>query len=87
MMWAAQQNRDMHSVSDLIQERRQRRGAGAIPRAQHAFAGDGSPDYHAWPDRYGFLPTSQAVFNPLGGPSDDLCVPDPNNPPTLRVLS
>jgi hypothetical protein len=23
------------------------------------------------------------VFNPLGGPSDDLCVPDPNNPPTL----
>jgi len=44
---------------------------------------DGSPDYHGWPDRYGFLPTSQAVFNPLGGPSDDLCVPDPNNPPTL----
>jgi hypothetical protein len=44
---------------------------------------DGSPDYHGWPDRYGFLPTSQAVFNPLGGPSDDLCVPDPANPPTL----
>ncbi len=44
---------------------------------------DGSPDYHGWPDRYGFLPTSQAVFNPLGGPSDDLCVPDPTNPPTL----
>ena len=44
---------------------------------------DGSPDYHGWPDRYGFLPTSQAVFNPFGGPSDDLCVPDPTNPPTL----
>jgi len=44
---------------------------------------DGSPDYHGWPDRYGFLPTSQAVFNPLGGPSDDLCVPDSSNPPTL----
>jgi glucose/arabinose dehydrogenase len=44
---------------------------------------DGSPDYHGWPDRYSFLPTSQAVFNPLGGPSDDLCVPDPTNPPSL----
>jgi hypothetical protein len=37
---------------------------------------DGSPDYHGWPDRFGFLPSSQAVFNPVGGPSDDLCVPD-----------
>src|SRR5947207_2028000 len=37
---------------------------------------DGTPDYHGWPDRFAFLPSSQAVFNPLGGPSDDLCVPD-----------
>jgi hypothetical protein len=36
---------------------------------------DGTPDYHGWPDRYGFLPTSQAVFNPVSGPGDDLCVP------------
>ena len=36
---------------------------------------DGTPDYHGWPDRYGFLPSSQAVFNPVGGPGDDLCVP------------
>jgi hypothetical protein len=36
---------------------------------------DGTPDYHGWPDRYGFLPTSQAVFNPVGGPQDDLCQP------------
>jgi len=43
---------------------------------------DGTPDYHGWPDRYGFLPTSQAVFNPVGGPGDDLCVPDPANPPS-----
>src|SRR5215471_16355511 len=35
---------------------------------------DGSPDYHGWPDRYGFLPTSQSVYNPVGGPGDDLCV-------------
>jgi glucose/arabinose dehydrogenase len=43
---------------------------------------DGSPDYHGWPDRYGFLPTSQRVFNAVGGPGDDLCVPDPANPPS-----
>ena len=44
---------------------------------------DGSPDYHGWPDRYGFLPTSQSVYNPVGGPGDDLCVPDPGNPPSM----
>ena len=44
---------------------------------------DGSSDYHGWPDRYGFLPTSQRVFNPVGGPGDDLCVPDPTNPPSM----
>lgn len=44
---------------------------------------DGSPDYHGWPDRYGFLPTSQAIYNPVGGPGDDLCVPDPANPPSM----
>lgn len=43
---------------------------------------DGTPDYHGWPDRYGFLATSQAVFNPIGGPSDDLCVFDATNPPS-----
>jgi hypothetical protein len=43
---------------------------------------DGSPDYHGWPDRFGFLPSSQAVYNPIGGTSDDLCVPDPTNPPS-----
>jgi len=41
---------------------------------------DGSPDYHGWPDRYGFLPSSQAVFNPIGGRSDDLCQSPPNSP-------
>src|SRR6266567_3189321 len=41
---------------------------------------DGSPDYHGWPDRYGFLPSSQAVFNPVGGPGDDLCTSPPNIP-------
>ncbi len=33
---------------------------------------DGTPSYHGWPDRFGFLDSTQAVFNPLGGPGDDL---------------
>jgi hypothetical protein len=37
---------------------------------------DGSPDYHGWPDRFGFLDSTQALFNPIGGPSDD-------NPPAV----
>src|SRR6516225_251002 len=41
---------------------------------------DGSPDYHGWPDRYGGLPTSQAVYNPIGGGADDLCQSPPNSP-------
>jgi hypothetical protein len=44
---------------------------------------DGTPDYHGWPDQYGFLPTTAAVYNPIGGPGDDLCVPDPSNPPSM----
>jgi glucose/arabinose dehydrogenase len=47
---------------------------------QHA---DGTPDYHGWPDRFGFLDSTQAVFDPIGGPGDDLCVPDTSNPPSL----
>jgi len=44
---------------------------------------DGTPVYHGWPDRFGFLPSSQAVFNPIGGPNDDLCVADPLNLPSM----
>ncbi|MFL5277292.1 MAG: hypothetical protein ACJ79T_12515 [Myxococcales bacterium] len=33
---------------------------------------DGSPDFHGWPDRFGFLDTTQAIFDPVGGPGDDL---------------
>ncbi len=32
---------------------------------------DGTPDYRGWPDRFGFLDSTQAVFNPVGGPGDD----------------
>jgi hypothetical protein len=44
---------------------------------------DGTPVYHGWPDRYGFLAASQAVFNPVGGAADDLCVFDASNPPSF----
>jgi hypothetical protein len=48
---------------------------------------DGTPDYHGWPDRFGFLPSGQAVFNPVGGPSDDLCVFDPSGPNKCTAAS
>jgi hypothetical protein len=48
---------------------------------------DGSPDYHGWPDQFGFLASSQAVFNPIGGPSDDLCVFDPSGPHKCTAAS
>jgi glucose/arabinose dehydrogenase len=33
---------------------------------------DGTPEYHGWPDRFGFLDSTQSVFNPIGGGGDDL---------------
>jgi hypothetical protein len=47
---------------------------------------DGSPDYHGWPDRYGFLASSQAVYNPVGGPADDVPV-SPADIPIRDVLA
>jgi hypothetical protein len=41
---------------------------------------DGTPDYHGWPDRFGFLDSTQAIFDPTGGPADDLCSPDSAHP-------
>ncbi len=31
----------------------------------------GGLDFHGWPDRYGFLDSTQAIFTPIGGPGDD----------------
>src|SRR5712692_5322602 len=47
---------------------------------------DGSPDYHGWPDRLGFLDSTQALFNPVGGPGDD-CVPCSKGKPVKHVLA
>src|SRR5207247_2859545 len=41
-----------------------------------------SPDDHVWSDRFGFLYSTQAMFNPTGGPGDDLC-----NPPAMPVFN
>jgi glucose/arabinose dehydrogenase len=32
---------------------------------------DGTPEYHGWPDRFGFLDSTQSVFIPKGSPADD----------------
>jgi hypothetical protein len=48
---------------------------------------DGTPDYHGWPDRFGFLPSSQAVFNPIGGPGDDVCSTTAPFPPTPAEIA
>src|SRR5439155_5769967 len=37
---------------------------------------DGSPDYHGWPDRFGFLDSTQPELTPTGGPGDKLSTPD-----------
>jgi hypothetical protein len=48
---------------------------------------DGSPDYHGWPDRFGFLASTDAVFNPVGGPGDDLCgPPQPSFPACIPLV-
>jgi glucose/arabinose dehydrogenase len=45
----------------------------------------GGLDYHGWPDRFGFLDSTQAVFNPVGGPGDD-CIPCSQGKPVRSVL-
>jgi glucose/arabinose dehydrogenase len=32
---------------------------------------NGTPEYHGWPDRFGFLDSTQSVFNPKGSGGDD----------------
>lgn len=51
---------------------------------------DGSPQFHGWPDRFGFLDSTQAIFNPVGGPADDLgfaAAGDPRTTPVRHVLA
>lgn len=53
------------------------RGARPVNNAPDRIAiarqnADGSPSFHGWPDRFGFLDSTQSVFNPIGGGGDDL---------------
>jgi len=43
---------------------------------------DGSPDWHGWPDRFGLVDSENAMFNPVGGPADDVC-----GPPLLPIFN
>jgi len=47
---------------------------------------DGSPEWHGWPDRFGFLDSTQSVFNPKGSPADDNAALYANKP-VLPVLA
>jgi len=42
----------------------------AVTPARH-HAVHGTLDFHGWPDRFGFLNSTQALFTPIGGPADD----------------
>ena len=44
--------------------------------------------FHGWPDRFGFLDSTQAMFNPQGGPGDDLCAPPaPRYPVCISLVT
>ncbi len=67
-------------------ERGARPTNNAPDRLQLAQNLDGIPDYHGWPDRFGFLVSTQALFNPAGGPGDD-CVLCSMGKPVKAVLA
>ena len=48
---------------------------------------DGTPDYHGWPDRFGFLDSTQAGLNPVGGPADDNPFARRGQEPVRHVLA
>ena len=47
---------------------------------------DGTPEWHGWPDRFGFLDSTQSVFNPKGSGGDDN-QPATAGKPVLPVLA
>ena len=69
-------------------ERGARPTNGAPDRLQIAQMNPGgTPDYHGWPDRFGDLASTQAVFNPVGGPADDACpTTTPGTPTEIACL-
>jgi len=72
-------------------ERGARPTNGAPDRLQIAepMVDDGrlTPDFHGWPDRFGFLDSAQTVFDPQGGPADDACpTTTPGTPAEIACL-
>lgn len=45
----------------------------------------GGLDFHGWPDRFGFLNSTQAMFTPIGGPADD-CAACAMDKPVLPLM-
>jgi glucose/arabinose dehydrogenase len=60
-------------VTENGEDERGARPANNAPDRLHVISpsADGTPGYYGWPDRFGFLDSTQAVFNPVGGPADD----------------
>jgi glucose/arabinose dehydrogenase len=57
-------------ITENGEDERGARPVNNAPDRIHVHRGD-QLDYHGWPDRFGFLESSQTVFVPIGGPSDD----------------
>lgn len=41
----------------------------------------GGLDFHGWPHRFGFLESTQRVFNPIGSPADEQVPARSESPP------
>lgn len=70
-------------ITENGEDERGARPVANAPDRLHIHRGN-QLDYHGWPDRFGFLESSQTVFTPIGGPSDDN--PDAIGKPVLPLL-
>ena len=60
-------------ISENGEDERGARPINNAPDRLQVVRPDQGLDYHGWPDRFGFLESTQALFTPIGGPADD-CV-------------
>jgi hypothetical protein len=58
-------------ISENGEDERGARPTNNAPDRLHVVRPSEGLDFHGWPDRFGFLESTQAVFNPVGGPADD----------------
>ena len=57
-------------ITENGEDERGARPTNNAPDRLQVWSGKGL-DYHGWPDRFGFLNSTQAIFTPTGGPADD----------------